>query len=67
MTEKQELIAKMIDMQSKFTQYERAHGVDPQDYFAPGPDHVLQGYRQAYDELAKRLIDLAHAEKGSKR
>lgn len=67
MSEKQEIIKKMLEMQKKFIAYEHANGVDPQDYFAPAQDHELDGYRQEYQELANRLVDMAHEEKGSHR
>ncbi len=67
MSEKQEIIRKMLDMQKKFIDYEHANGVDPKDYFAPDAGHDLDGYRQQYQELATRLVDMAHAEKGSRR
>ncbi len=67
MSEKQEIIRKMLEMQKKFIDYEHANGVDPKDYFAPDSGHDLDGYRQQYQELATRLVDMAHAEKGSRR
>jgi soluble cytochrome b562 len=67
MSEKQEIIQKMLEMQKKFIAYEHAQGVDPKDYFNPTEEHELAGYRQEYQELATRLVDMAHAEKGSKR
>ena len=33
MSEKQELIAKMLEMQKKFMDYEHANGVEMEDYF----------------------------------
>jgi hypothetical protein len=57
----------MLEMQKKFIDYEHAHGVDPMDYFNPEDGHDLDGYRQKYQELANRLIDMAHEEKGSRR
>ena len=50
MSSKQDLIKEMLEMQKKFSAYEQANGVDPQDYFTPeaeprdqpqGPEHVL--------------------------
>jgi hypothetical protein len=66
-SEKQELIQKMLAMQKKFIDYEHQSGVNPNDYFSPESGHTLDGFRQEYDELAKKLVDLAHAEKGSHR
>ena len=67
MSKKQEIIKKMLEMQKRFISYEQANGVDPEDYFNPTDDHELSGYRQQYQELANRLIDMAHEEKGSHR
>lgn len=67
MSEKQEIIRRMIEMQKKFISYEHANGVDPRDYFSPEAGHELDGYRQQYQELANKLLDLAHEEKGSRR
>ncbi len=67
MSEKRQLIQKMLAMQKKFIDYEHQNGVNPNDYFSPESGHTLDGFRQEYDELAKKLVDLAHAEKGSQR
>ena len=67
MSEKQQIIQQMLEMQKKFMDYEHANGVDPGDYFNPEDGHDLDGYRQKYQELANRLIDMAHEEKGSRR
>ena len=67
MSEKQEIIQKMLEMQKKFIHYEQTNGVDPKDYFAPDSGHELDGYRQEYQELATKLVDMAHEEKGSRR
>lgn len=64
---KQELIRKMIDMQKKFTEYEHKDGVLQADYFTPKDGHELDGYRQEYNELAMKLVDMAHEEVGSER
>ncbi|MDH5516373.1 MAG: hypothetical protein OEY36_00965 [Gammaproteobacteria bacterium] len=66
MSDKQEMIKKMIEMQKKFQQYETANGVDPQDYFTPESGHELDGYRQEYADLAAAVNAAAHAEVGSK-
>ncbi len=67
MSEKRQLIEQMLEMQRKFINYEHANGIDPQDYWAGTEGHPLHGYKDTYAELATRLIDLAHQEKGSKR
>lgn len=67
MSEKQDLIKRMLELQKKFIDYEHQDGVDPFDYYTPKPGHPLEGYRQEYAELANKVVDLAHAEAGSKR
>jgi hypothetical protein len=67
MSEKQELIQKMLKMQKKFIAYEHEHGVEPHDFWAAEEGHTLAGYKEDYAKLASRLVDLAHEEKGSKR
>jgi hypothetical protein len=67
MSEKTQLIKEMLEMQKKFMDYEHKNGVDPKDYFVPENGHVLDGYRQKYMEMAMKVVDLAHAEKGSRR
>ena len=69
MSDKQALIQEMLEMQKKFIEYERANGVDPEDYFTDksGEGHPLYHYRQKYAELATKVIDIAHSEKGSQR
>jgi hypothetical protein len=67
MSNKQELIAKLLEMQKKFIDYEHANGVEMKDYFAADEGHPLKGFRQEYMDLANQLVDMAHAEKGSHR
>lgn len=66
-SEKQKLIQKMLELQKKFSEYEREHGLDLADYYDAAEGHPLHNYRKEYDELAKKLVDLAHEEKGSHR
>lgn len=66
-SEKQKLIQSMLEMQKKFIDLEHGNGIDVEHYFAPDADHVLAGYRREYNDMANRLVDLAHEEKGSKR
>ena len=54
MSEKQELISKLLEMQKKFIDYEHANGVEMEDYFAAEEGHVLKGFRQEYMELANK-------------
>lgn len=65
MSEKQELIKEMLDLQKRFIAYEHKQGVTQQEYFGAGEGHELHNYRQRYNDLAMKLVDVAHAEKGS--
>lgn len=65
MSEKQELIRQMIEMQKKFADYEHQDGIEAKDYFVPESGHPLDGYRQQYAELARKVLDLAHEERGT--
>ena len=67
MSEKQELIKKMLEMQKMFIQYEHQNGVRQQDYFTPEEGHPLANYKDEYTRMANRVVELAHEEKGSKR
>jgi hypothetical protein len=65
MSEKQDLIKKMLELQKKFMEYEHQSGVEMEDYMLADEGHPLHGYRQQYRDIAMRVVDLAHAEKGS--
>ena len=67
MSEKQEMIKQMLEMQRKFIEYEHKQGVTMEEYFTPTDDSQLKGYRQDYRDLAMKVVDAAHAEKGSHR
>jgi len=67
MSEKQEMIKKMIEMQKKFIAYEHENGVSQEEYFTAGDGHELHNYRQEYGDMAMKLVDIAHEEKGSHR
>ena len=67
MSNKQELIKQMLEMQKKFIEYEQKNGVTQEEYFTGGKGHPLGDYRHEYNEIAIKLVDLAHAEKGSHR
>ena len=67
MSSKAELIKEMLEMQKKFTRYEQANGIDPQEYFSPEAGSMLEGYREKYQELANKVVDMAHEETGSHR
>ncbi len=64
---KEEKIRKMLEMQKKFIDKEHHGGVTMKEYFVPGGDSPLQGYREEYMKLAMEVVDDAHKEVGSKR
>jgi hypothetical protein len=67
MSDKQELIKKMLEMQKKFIDFEHENGVEMEDYFVGEEGHPLHHYRQEYMDMAMKLVDIAHEEKGSHR
>jgi hypothetical protein len=66
MSSKQDLIKEMIAMQKKFIDFEHKDGVDMKDYYTPKAGHVLDQYRDQYQVLATKLLEMAHEEVGSK-
>ncbi len=67
MSDKKAMIKKMLEMQKKFMDYERSNGVSPEEYWMAGEGHTLHNFRKEYNELAMKLVDVAHEEKGSHR
>lgn len=67
MSDKQEKIRHLLEMQRKFIARDREQGVDMGEYFLPEEDSPLSGYRDEYMQFAMEIVDLAHTEKGSKR
>lgn len=67
MSQKQELIQKMLEMQRKFSTYEQENGVDPEEFYVSPEGHPLNGYREEYNRLALQVLELAHEEAGSHR
>ncbi|MEE9342193.1 MAG: hypothetical protein V3V12_01005 [Gammaproteobacteria bacterium] len=65
MSDKLTAIKKMIEMQKKFIAYEQENGVDPVDYWMSKDGHPLHNYRDEYQDLARKVVDLAHSDKGS--
>jgi hypothetical protein len=64
--EKQELIDKMLVMQKQFIDHEHEHGVSGKDYWA-SKDGLLANFRHDYNDMAHRVVDLAHQIVGSQR
>ncbi len=67
MTEKQQLIRRMLEMQRKFIAYEHQRGITPRQYHDDFRGQELENHRREFDELADRVVNLAHAEIGSVR
>ncbi|MBK1647485.1 hypothetical protein [Rhabdochromatium marinum] len=64
--EKQDLIEKMLGMQQQFINHEHENGVSGKDYWASS-EGLLADYRQSYQDMANRVVDLAHQIVGSHR
>jgi hypothetical protein len=67
MTEKQKIIKKMLEMQRNFIKLEQNGEFKADEYYDTDGDSELAKYKNEYNELAIRLVDLAHEEKGSHR
>ena len=67
MSEKQEIIKQMMDLQHKFIDLEQRGDFSAEEYYDSEGDSELARHKRSFEELATKLVDLAHAEKGSKR
>ncbi len=67
MSEKQEIINQMIEMQRRFIELEQKGEFSTEQYYDNEGESELAKYKRTYDELAIKLVDMAHAEKGSQR
>ena len=67
MAEKQKIIKQMLDLQQKFIKIEHNGEFRVDEYYDSEGDSELAKYKKTYDELAVKLVDMAHAEKGSQR
>ena len=67
MSEKQEIIKQMLELQRKFIDIEHKGEFSAEDYYDSDGDSELARHKRAYEELATKLVDMAHAEKGSHR
>jgi len=67
MSEKQEIIKQMLELQRQFIEIEQGGKFSAEDYYDPDGDSELAKQKRTYDELATKLVDMAHAEKGSHR
>ncbi len=64
--ERQDLIDKMLEMQKQFIDLEHENGITGKDYWA-SEEGLLANYRHEYQEMASRVVDLAHEIVGSSR
>jgi hypothetical protein len=67
MSEKQEVIKQMMEMQHKFIELEHNGEFNAEEYYDSDGDNQLALHKRSFEELARRLVDLAHEEKGSHR
>lgn len=67
MSEKQEIIKQMLELQRQFIEIEQGGKFSAEDYYDSDGDSELAKQKRTYDELATKLVDMAHAEKGSHR
>jgi hypothetical protein len=67
MAEKQKIIKQMLDLQHKFIKIEQNGEFRVDEYYDSEGGSELAKYKKTYDELAVKLVDMAHAEKGSQR
>lgn len=67
MSKKQEIIGQMLEMQRRFIELEQNGEFSIEDYYDSDGESELAEFKRTYDELATQLVDLAHAEKGSRR
>jgi hypothetical protein len=67
MTEKQKIIKQMLEMQREFIKLEQKGEFKADEYYDSDGDNDLANYKSKFNELAIRLVDLAHEEKGSHR
>ncbi len=66
MKEKSELIGKLLEMQKEFIAYEHQNGITGKDYWA-SKDGLLADYREKYNDMSQRLVDVSHELIGSSR
>ena len=67
MSDKQQIIQRMMEMQRKFIELERNGDFSAEDYYDTDGDSELAQHKREFEALATQLVDLAHEEKGSRR
>jgi hypothetical protein len=67
MSEKQAIIKEMLELQHKFIALEQRGEFSTEEYYDSDGETEVARHKRNFDELATKLVDLAHADKGSKR
>ena len=67
MSEKQEIIRQTMELQHRFIELEQSGEFNAAEYYDSDSDTELAKHKRSFEELATRLVDMAHAEKGSHR
>ena len=67
MSEHQEIIQEMLKMQRRFIEIEQSGNFSTAEYYDNDSDSELASYKARYNELAVKLVDLSHQDKGSHR
>jgi len=67
MSEKQKIIQQMLELQRKFIAIEQRGDFSAEEYYDSEGDSELALFKRTYEELATKLVDMAHEEKGSHR
>ena len=67
MSEKQAVISEMLEMQHRFIELEKGGNFSASEYYDNEGGSELAGYKARYNELAIKLVDMAHEDKGSHR
>ena len=67
MSEKQEIIKRLLEMQKRFIELEQGGKFSAEEYYDSDGDSELAAHKREYAELATKLVDMAHEEKGSHR
>lgn len=62
-----DLIKEMLAMQKKFIAREQAEGISQEQIYSAEDGSDWGAYQTRYTELANQLVEMAHADKGSKR
>ena len=67
MSEKQEIIKQIMELQREFIELEQNGQFSAEQYSDSEGDSELAVNKRKHEELATKLVDLAHEEKGSHR